>query len=122
MYNLETESGDYIANGIVSHNCRSGQVPVLKSYKELGIDLPEIEVNGRTRASMDGQVPKETSYADWLKNQSLARQTDVLGETRARLMRDGKLGMDAMYDSKGRYLTLDELRQRDAEAFKRAGL
>lgn len=108
--------------GRLHWRCRSGQVPVLKSYKELGIDLPEVEVNGRTRASMDGQVPKETSYAQWLQEQSLARQTDVLGETRARLMRDGKLSMDAMYDSKGRYLTLDELRQRDAEAFKRAGL
>lgn len=108
--------------GRLHWRCRSAQIPVLKSYKELGIDLPDIEVNGRTRASMDGQVPKETSYADWLKNQSLARQTDVLGETRARLMRDGKLGMDAMYDSKGRFLTISELKQRDAEAFKKAGL
>lgn len=108
--------------GRLHWRCRSGQVPVLKSHKELGIDIPEIVMDGQTRASMDGQVPKETGYADWLKSQSLARQTDVLGETRARLMRDGKLGMDAMYDSKGRYLTLDELRQRDAEAFKRAGL
>ncbi|MDR0216179.1 MAG: phage head morphogenesis protein [Comamonas sp.] len=108
--------------GRLHWRCRSGQVPVLKSYKELGIDLPDIEVNGRTRASMDGQVPKETSYAEWLKSQTFARQADVLGETRARLMRDGKLGMDAMYDSKGRYLTLDELRQSDAEAFKLAGL
>lgn len=108
--------------GRLHWRCRSGQVPVLKSYKELGIDLPDVEVSGRTRASMDGQVPKETSYADWLQSQSFARQMDVLGETRARLMRDGKLGLDAMYDSKGRYLTLDDLRQRDAEAFKRAGL
>ncbi|MCX7509424.1 hypothetical protein OSS46_28835 [Delftia tsuruhatensis] len=123
VYDLEVQGdASYIAAGVVVSNCRSGQVPVLKSYKELGIDLPDIEVNGRTRASMDGQVPKETSYADWLKNQSLARQTDVLGETRARLMRDGKLGMDAMYDSKGRFLTISELKQRDAEAFKRAGL
>lgn len=123
VYDLEVaEDASYLASGVVVSNCRSGQVPVLKSHKELGIDLPDIEVNGRTRASMDGQVPKETSYADWLKNQSLARQTDVLGETRARLMRDGKLGMDAMYDSKGRFLTISELKQRDAEAFKRAGL
>ena len=38
--------------------CRSGQVPVLKSHKELGIDIPEILVDGQTRASMDGQVPR----------------------------------------------------------------
>lgn len=108
--------------GRLHWRCRSGQVPVLKSHKELGIDIPEIVVDGQTRASLDGQVPRDTTYADWIQRQSAKRQDEVLGETRARLMRDGKLGMDAMYDSKGRYLTLDELRQRDAEAFKRAGL
>ncbi|GAB2472085.1 phage minor head protein [Comamonas humi] len=108
--------------GRLHWRCRSGQMPVLKSYKELGIDIPDVEVSARTRASMDGQVPKETSYTDWLKEQSYARQVDVLGETRARLMRDGKLSMESLYDNKGRYLTLSDLRERDAEAFRRAGL
>nr|DAE39878.1 MAG TPA: minor capsid protein [Caudoviricetes sp.] len=102
--------------------CRSGQVPVLKSFKELGIDIPEIEVGGKTRASMDGQLPADTSYADWIKKQSAARQDEVLGPTRARLLRDGKLGMADLYSARGELLTLDDLRKRDAEAFKRAGL
>jgi len=108
--------------GRLHWRCRSGQVPVLKSFKELGIDVPEIEVGGKTRASMDGQLPADTSYADWLKKQSAKRQDEVLGPTRGRLLRDGKLSMADLYSARGELLTLDDLRKRDAEAFKRAGL
>lgn len=108
--------------GRLHWRCRSGQVPVLKSFKELGIDLPEIEVGGKTRVSMDGQLPADTSYADWIKKQSTARQDAVLGPTRGRLLREGKLSMADLYSARGELLTLDDLRKRDAEAFKRAGL
>lgn len=103
-------------------NCRSGQTPVLKSHKELGIDVPEIVIEGKTRASMDGQVAADTTYAEWLKKQSAARQDEVLGPTRAKLMRDGKLSLEDMYSARGKPLTLDELRKKDEEAFKKAGL
>ena len=103
-------------------NCRSHQTTVLKSFAELGIDLPEIVVKGKTRASMDGQVPADTTYADWLKNQSAARQIEVLGPTRAKLMRDGNLPLESMYSQKGVYKTLEQIRASDAAAFKRAGL
>ena len=103
-------------------NCRSHQTTVLKSYKELGIDIPEVVIDGKTRASVDGQLPAETTYGQWLEKQSAARQTEVLGATRAKLMRDGKLSMADMHNSKGQFLTLDELRSRDAAVFKRAGL
>ena len=108
--------------GRLHWRCRSASVPVTKSNKELGIDLPDLELRNKTRASMDGQVSSDTSYSDWLKKQSAARQDEVLGATRAKLMRDGKLEMSEMYSHKGVFLTLDELRTRDAEAFKRAGL
>ncbi len=102
--------------------CRSSSVPVLKSHKELGIDVPEIVIEGKTRASMDGQVAADTTYSDWLKKQSAARQDEVMGPTRGRLMREGKLSLDDMYSARGKPLTLDELRKKDAEAFKLAGL
>lgn len=101
--------------------CRSTQTWVLKSYKELGIDAPEVNFMG-TRASMDGQVPADTTYAQWLTAQSAARQDEVLGPTRGKLLRSGGLTMEQLYSQKGVFLTLDELRQRDAAAFKRAGL
>lgn len=102
--------------------CRSAQAYVLKSFKELGIDI-EGDLNlGGTRASMDGQVPKDVSYADWLNKQSAARQDDVLGPTRGKLLRDGKLELADLYTTKGVEKTLAQLRESDAAAFKRAGL
>lgn len=102
--------------------CRSAQTFVTKSFAELGIEgIPEFGI-GSTRASMDGQVPKDTTYADWIMRQSAGRQDQVLGTTRAKLLRDGDLKMADLYDNKGIYLSLAQLRERDAAAFKRAGL
>jgi SPP1 gp7 family putative phage head morphogenesis protein len=108
--------------GRLHWRCRSASIPVVKSNKELGIDLPDLELRNKSRASMDGQVPPDTTYGDWLRKQSAARQDEVLGQTRARLMRDGKLDLADMYSHKGVFLTLDELRQRDKRAFELAGL
>ena len=102
--------------------CRSHQTTVLKSFSDLGMDIPEIVVKGKSRASMDGQLPADTSYAQWLEKQSAARQIEVLGATRAKLMRDGKLPLEALYSQKGQYKTLAQLRASDAAAFTRAGL
>lgn len=101
-------------------NCRSTSVAVTHSWRELGIDMDEIEPS--TRASMDGQIPADTTYSEWLSMQPAARQDQVLGAKRGRLMREGGLKMDRFYNDRGRYLSLDELRQRDATAFERAGL
>ena len=37
-------------------------------------------------------------------------------------MREGKLTLDKFYNDKGDYLTLDELKQREASAFRKAGV
>lgn len=47
-------------------NCRSRLRPVTKSFKELGLDIEEFPVS--TRASMDGQVPADISFSDFLKS------------------------------------------------------
>jgi SPP1 gp7 family putative phage head morphogenesis protein len=95
--------------------CRSRYVAVIKSFKELGldVDLPE-----STRASMDGQVPAKTTYQEWLKNQSVDRQNEVLGVTKAQLFRDGKLTLDKFVSPTGHVYSLDELKQRNAKAFE----
>jgi hypothetical protein len=106
--------------GRLHWNCRSSSTVVLKSWKELGLkgeDLPE-----STRASMDGQVPGETTYLKWLGKQSAARQDEILGSTRGALLREGKLIPSRFWDDKGRYLTIAELRERHAAAFRKAGV
>lgn len=101
--------------------CRSSAVPVLKSWRELGgADIEEFSPS--TRASMDGQVPAEQTYGAWLKRQSAARQDDILGATRGALLRRGGLNIERFADSKGRWLSIEELRKRDAQAFDAAGV
>ena len=55
-------------------NCRSTTVPVI-NYKELGFTPPP----PARRASMDGQVPANESYGEWLAKQPRATQADALG-------------------------------------------
>jgi len=99
-------------------NCRSTMTPVLKSWKELGLD----ELPAGTRASLDGQEPADMTYQQWLRKQSVARQEEILGVSKAKLFRDGGLELDRFVDRKGHVFTLAELRERDAAAFKKAGL
>ena len=107
--------------GAAHWNCRSTAVPITKSWKELGgADIESFMPS--TRASMDGQVPAEQTYGEWLKKQSAARQDQVLGPTRGKLMRDGGLTIERFATDKGRWLSLDELRARDAKAFAKAGI
>lgn len=107
--------------GAYHWNCRSVEISITKSFKELGIDVPEFMGVG-TRASMDGQVPADMTYPEWLKTKSAALQNEILGPTRGELFRKGGMTLDEMYSAKGEPLTLAELRIKDAAAFKKAGL
>jgi len=62
------------------------------------------------------------TYPEWLAKQSAAAQDDILGPARGRLFRSGGLKVESFVDRKGSLLTLQQLRERDAEAFQRAGL
>lgn len=83
---------------------------MLKSWRELGFDRDELPA--ATRASMDGQVPQDTSFEAWLSRQSQERQDAVLGPGRAQLWRDGGLTFRDLIDGNGRELTVEELRAR----------
>lgn len=87
--------------------CRSTTTPLLKSWKELGIDAKEAPPG--TRASMDGQVPATMTYGEWLRNQPRWVQERALGKGKAALFRSGKLDIKDFVDNKGNPLTLKEL-------------
>ncbi|ANL84663.1 minor capsid protein [Rhizobium phaseoli] len=99
-------------------NCRSSTAPVLKSWKELGINLKEAPEG--TRASMDGQVAASVTYSEWLRRQPKEVQDDILGPTKAKLFRAGGLELDRFIDTKGQEYTLDQLRQREGDAWEKA--
>lgn len=108
VYNLENENNWYIANGIITHNCRSLRVPVIESkYAVPGIK------GKRSSRNPDGSVEKiagETTYNSWLKRQPADFQDEVLGVERAKLFRGG-MNVDKFTDDEGRTLTLEQLKQ-----------
>jgi hypothetical protein len=106
--------------GKIHFCCRSTETLILKSAKELGIDVREL--SGSERASMDGQVAADTTYSEWLLRQPFTRQKQILGEKRARLLRDGGMTPDEFYNDKGEWLTLEQLRIYDGRAFADAGI
>jgi SPP1 gp7 family putative phage head morphogenesis protein len=101
-------------------NCRSTMTPVIKSWRELGFDMDEAPAS--TRASMDGQVPADMTYQQWLRKQSAARQDEILGVKKGLLFRDGGLELDRFVDRAGQEYNLTELRERNAAAFRKAGI
>jgi len=75
-------------------NCRGFITPVLRSWEELGIDRKELSAG--SRATMNGEVPQPVTYPEWFRTQPAAFQQEVLGPSRYRLYRKGKIDFDAM--------------------------
>ena len=94
-------------------NCRSTTVAVV-DYEGLGLTPPK---PGR-RASMDGPVPANKSYGEWLSEQSKATQAEVLGPekvayfTRLSNKYGPKDAIAKMVRDDGSELTLEQLRKR----------
>jgi SPP1 gp7 family putative phage head morphogenesis protein len=94
-------------------NCRSTTVPVI-NYKELGFSPPP----PARRASMDGQVPANESYGEWLKKQPRTTQADVLGPgkvayfNRLANKHGAQDAMAKLVRDDGSELTLAQLRKR----------
>jgi hypothetical protein len=92
--------------------CRSTSVPVLKSWRELGID--EDDMPETTRASMNGQVSAKTTFEEWLRRRTSEQQDEVLGAGKADLWRSGKITFRDLLDQNGRPLTTAQLRAKAA--------
>ena len=92
-------------------NCRSTIIPVTKSWDELGAQGMD-EASGRTRSSMNGYVPQDMTFNDWLKTQSPETIEKTLGKGRAELFMQGKITMRDLITQQGRSLDLNELVKR----------
>jgi|TARA_R110002167_G_scaffold57134_3_gene161932 SPP1 gp7 family putative phage head morphogenesis protein len=98
--------------GSTAHwNCRSTQVPITKSWEELGSKV-KVEVPVSTRASMDGQVAGGKNYEQWLGTKSKAFQVEVLGVEKQKLWKAGKIGFTDLVNQRGNPLTLAELQNK----------
>ena len=81
VYNLETETGWYIANGIVAHNCRCAMVPVSKPWADLGFEgVKETRVELEPGPDVFGRLPA-------------AAQRRILGPGKHALYADGRISL-----------------------------
>lgn len=99
--------------GSTAHwNCRSTQVPIIKSWKELGAKHKMKEIPESTRASMDGQISQKKGYEEWLKGKPKSVQEDVLGVGKRKLWKEGKLGFSDLVDQSANPLTLEQIKNK----------
>tara|TARA_R110000782_G_scaffold11741_5_gene35444 strand:+ start:5187 stop:6269 length:1083 start_codon:yes stop_codon:yes gene_type:complete len=96
--------------GNLHFGCRSTSTPILKTFRDLGLDIDEVPAS--TRASLDGQIPQDTTFEGWLSRRTVAEQNENLGAGRAKLWRDGDISFRDLMDANGRPLSLKELRAR----------
>lgn len=91
------------------YQCRSTLAPVLRPWRELGIDGDDLAE--RTRASWRGQAPQKITFADWLRRNPDAAE-DVLGPERAKLFLSGRVQLGRFVDEEsGRLYSLAELKR-----------
>lgn len=113
-------------------NCRCVRVAVIGD-KSLGSRpanaATEDELDGLNKEDrrdrireLVGQVPASTKYSDWLGSQTNAFQDHVLGPARGALFRDGGVKLDRFTNARGDRYSIDQLRQMEPQAFRRAGL
>lgn len=131
VYDLHTFSSLYTANGLLSSNCRCFWETVTKTFKELGVNVEEIEEAYKPytiRGTVDPVTGKLTpgkigvgggkiittgrflgSYDDFFKGLPANVQTQMLGPTRYKLWKSGKLELSGLTDVKGNTKLLTEL-------------
>jgi len=81
-------------------NCRSTVVP------DFGDPVGE-------RASVDGPVPADVTFPEWLETQDRSVQDEVLGRTKANAWRNGQITIEQMLGRDLEPLTIAELRSMD---------
>ncbi len=136
VHNLETTRNFYSAQGIVTGNCRSTQIPVLNRWEEMsgkklpslanedieermkkklaamGMDPAQIaKAKTNAKAFMDGQVPATMHFEDWLKTKSDDFIDRTLGPGRAKLWNrgNGAISISDLTNQDNRPLTLAQL-------------
>jgi len=89
--------------------CRSCTVPILKSWRELGINISEAPEG--TRSALDGYVPASTTYSEWFDKAGEKVQLEVLGAERFKMYQAGEMKV-TQFMKDGSWLSLEQLKQR----------
>lgn len=105
-------------------NCRSTTTPILDDdiVQEDGEGNKRLVDANSSRESSEGETDANETYNSFLKKQPRSFQDEALGPTKAKLFRDGGLSVTKFVDRKFAPLTLEQLRAKHPEAWKKAGL
>ena len=135
VYDLQTFSSLYTANGLLSSNCRCVWEYQTPTFREMGIDIDEIREKKKP-FTIRGKIDPETGelfpqrvgtgerniisvgqflgrYEDFLKMQTKAIQIQTLGPRRFELWKSGKVSLGNMTTKSGRLRLLDEMPKMD---------
>ena len=131
VYDLQSFSSLYTTNGLLSSNCRCFWEPITKTFRELGVDIDEVEDKFRAyslRGTVDPITGKVTpgkiglgngrilesgrflgDYNSFFKSLPENVQLQMLGPTRLGLYKSGKLSLAGLTDAAGNTKLLTEL-------------
>ncbi|MER9652522.1 minor capsid protein [Mesorhizobium sp. M0152] len=103
--------------------CRSRAGAVYTNSPNSTNPIPPAHINCRSTIApivIGQEVDAVNDYAKWLADQPDAVQMEVLGPTKQKLWKDGRITLDKFVADSGRPLTLEQLKASDAAAWKRA--
>ena len=96
------------------HQCRSTVVPILAGWEDMKKQgFKPLRQARDMRTGLSTKVPEDMTYGQWLKMQSASVQNNVLGATRAKLFRQGRVDINRFFGNDGRRISLDLLRKRE---------
>lgn len=93
----------------IHFNDRCSLVAKTKTFRQLGIDIDE--VNDTDRASMTGVV-NDTDFESYMNRRGKTFIDGVLGKGRSELYRNGTISFKQLTDGKGKPLTLKQLQDK----------
>ena len=102
--------------------CRCVAIPIMKTWRELGLDRDELEpairpYTIRPDANIDAGGMRtiiesgrhQGDYASWFEKQDRAFRVNAVGPGRFELLEAGKIKFEDLVDAQGRQRTLEEL-------------
>lgn len=98
--------------GVPRHwGCRSAETPILKSFEEISGIKGAPKLPPAKRASMDGEVPEDMTFSDWLTKKGESFQNELLGESRAKMWRGGNITLSQLVNADGTPSSVSELKE-----------
>jgi|GEM_PF-3274703 len=104
------ENGEIDAPILPLHsNCRCIYIPITKSWSELGERIPEDKVD-KAKGFTGNPLEDQLNYDGWLKKQSNSVQEEILGPSRYKLWKSGKIKLDGMVGNNGKLIPVKKLK------------